>query len=125
MAFIRYNENPYKNETIDCVIRGISTFLNQSWDDTFIDLSLEGFIKKDLPHKNYIWEAYLRNNGCEMFLIPNTCPKCTTVTLFAKDHPNGRYLLGTGTHVVAVVDGDYYDIWDSGQELPLYYFERR
>jgi hypothetical protein len=26
--------------------------------------------------------------------------------------------------VVAVVDGDYYDTWDCGDEVPVYYFER-
>ena len=27
-----------------------------------------------------------------------------------------------GGHVVAVEDGNYYDIWDSGDEVPTYYW---
>lgn len=34
----------------------------------------------------------------------------------------GRYLLALDQHVVAVVDGDYYDTWDSGNEIPIYYW---
>jgi hypothetical protein len=33
-------------------------------------------------------------------------------------------VIGTGTHVVAVIGGDYYDTWDSGEKVVLYYFER-
>ena len=124
MAFIRYNENPYKNETIDCAIRAISTFLDMSWDDVYIDLSVEGFINKDMPNKNYIWDQYLKRKGLEQQLVPNTCPHCTTVEQFANDHKSGDYLLGTGSHVIAIKNGDYYDTWDSGQELPLYYYKR-
>jgi hypothetical protein len=50
---------------------------------------------------------------------------CYTIKEFCKDHPIGDYLLGTGSHVVAVLDGNYYDTWDSGSEVPIYYFKRR
>ena len=40
----------------------------------------------------------------------------------AFDHPKGIYVVATGSHVVAVVNGDYYDSWDSGDEIVAYYF---
>lgn len=125
MAFVQYNENPFKNDTIDCVIRGISTFLDMSWDDTFVDLSVEGFINKDMPNKNYVWDRYLERKGYKKHLVPNTCPNCTTVAQFAAEHPTNKYLLGTGSHVIAIENGNYHDTWDSGEELPLYYYKRR
>ena len=30
-----------------------------------------------------------------------------------------------GVSSSAVVDGDYYDVWDSGDEIPAYYFYRK
>lgn len=51
-------------------------------------------------------------------------PDCYNVKDFAQDHPKGRYVVGTGTHVIAVIDGNYYDTWDSGEEIPVYYWEK-
>ena len=79
---------------------------------------------KELPSQNNVWGAYLRNIGYTRHIIPDTCPDCYTVRNFSKDHPQGRYILGTGSHVVAVIDGNYYDTWDSGDEIPIYYFEK-
>ena len=39
------------------------------------------------------------------------------------DNPYGRYILATGEHVVAIENGDYYDTWDSGDEIPIYYWK--
>ena len=41
---------------------------------------------------------------------------------FCEKYPTGVYVIGTGTHAVAVVDGDYYDSWDSGNEVPSYFW---
>ena len=57
-------------------------------------------------------------------IIPNTCPDCYTIADFCNDHPYGTYILATGTHVVAVIDGDYYDTWDSGNEIPIFYWQK-
>lgn len=66
--------------------------------------------------------AYLRKIGYKRKLIPNACPDCYTVKDFCVDNPHGKYLLATGSHVIAVIDGDYYDTWDSGNEIPIYYY---
>ena len=90
MAFIRYNENPHKNDTIDCAIRAISTFLDMDWDDVYVDLCVEGFIQKDMPNKNYIWDKYLTRQGFKQYLVPNECPNCITVDDFASTHAEGK-----------------------------------
>ena len=41
------------------------------------------------------------------------------------EHSRGTYVVGTGTHAIAVVDGCYYDAWDSGNEIVLYYWKRK
>lgn len=45
-----------------------------------------------------------------------------TVNDFCIDHPNGTYILAIDGHVVCVTDGYYYDSWDSGDEIPIYYW---
>lgn len=124
MAYIERNINPDGKVTDDCVIRAIAAVMGYSWEKVYADLSVEGMNNHDLWNKNYVWMNYLRKKGFSRAVIPNTCPDCYTIEDFAKDHPVGQYIVGTGTHVVAVIDGDYYDTWNSGAEVPIFYLWR-
>ena len=77
-----------------------------------------------MPNANHVWGAYLRRKGFKRHSIPETCPDCYTVSDFCRDFPHGVYVLATNGHVLAVVDGDWYDTWDSGGETPLYYWRK-
>ena len=123
MAFIYRNPNPRNKLVGDCVIRAISIVSNQDWDDVFLDLMLTCYMLKDIPSSNQAWSAYLHEKGYRRYVIPDTCPDCYTIEDFTKDHPEGKYIVHTGTHVVAVIDGDYYDTWHSGEEIPVYYWK--
>lgn len=122
--FVEVNANPYKKSVGDCVIRAISVAENKEWDDIFLELMLKSYVMKDIPSSNEVWGSYLKDIGYSRYIIPNTCPDCYTIKDFAKDNPVGKYILATGTHVIAVIDGNYIDTWDSGNEVPIYYFEK-
>ena len=72
-------------------------------------------------HERSLGEV-LKENGFVQQVLPSTCPDCYTIADFAKDHPEGTYIVATGSHVVAVQDGSYYDTWDSGHDVPSYFF---
>ena len=122
--WIKFNPNPAGNSVGDCVIRGICAATGQSWDESYIGVVLLGLEQKDMPSSNRIWGEYLRRKGYKRFVIPDTCPNCYTISDFCEDHPNGQYVLATGTHVVTAIDGDYFDNWDSGGEVPVYYWRK-
>lgn len=122
--FVYFNPNPVGKHVGDCVIRAISRLTNQDWEKTYMEIALHGYMLHDMPSANYVWGAYLFENGFRRYVIPNTCPDCYTVKDFCKDNPYGMYLLATGSHVVAVQDGNYYDAWDSGDEVPIYYWQK-
>lgn len=121
----RYNANPIQNRGADCTVRAISTVLNKSWEDTYMDICDCGLKLYDMPSANNVWGAYLTDRGYTRHIIPNTCPHCYTVRQFAKEHPRGKYILALHGHVVACIDGDYYDSWDSGDEVPIYYWKKK
>lgn len=124
MMFSELNINPLRKNTGDCVIRAIGTVTDRDWDDTYLDLTVKGFEMKEMPSMNNVWGAYLRDMGFTRHIIPDTCPDCYTVGDFVKDHPRGRYVLGTGTHAIALIDGTVYDTFDSTEEIPIFYFEK-
>lgn len=124
MRWIYFNPNPMYNRVGDCTIRALSLAFDQDWDSTYWDIAVEGYILKDMPSSNAVWGELLKNRGFIQYPIQNTCPRCYTVWDFCIDHPKGTYVLHTGTHVVTVKDGYYYDTWDSGDEALLYYFAK-
>lgn len=120
-----YNPNPHGRRVGDCVVRAISKALKQDWGTTYLDLSIQGYIVGDLLSSNAVWGAYLRSKGFMRNVISADCPDCYNIMDFCEDHPQGTYVIGTGTHAVAVTDGCYYDAWDSGKEIAIYYWERK
>ena len=122
--YVFYNANPLKRRVGDCVIRAISKALNMSWDDVAIDLSMMMVIQKDIISSNALWGEYLMLNGFERGILPE-CPDCLTLDEFCKIFPSGTYVACTGTHVVAVIDGNFYDTFDSSQEIITYYYKKK
>lgn len=123
--WMKANPNPLNRQTGDCVVRAISIATGRSWRETFRDLCKLGEIECEMPSSNFIWGMYLRKRGAKQFLLPENCPACFTVRAFCERYPEGTYVIGTGAHAVAVIDGDYYDAWDSGEEVPAYFWKLR
>ena len=127
----KYNANPIGKRTDDCVVRAISTVTGMTWNqvhDALCDLSGELYT---MPSSNECWPVYLNELGFYRDDVPHRCPEdCFTVAEFAKHHPYGKFLLNTceyevasnyniiatGSHLVALINGDWYDIFDSGYE---------
>lgn len=121
MSYTRYNANPDGNDGIDCTVRAISVVTGYDWDRTYIELCLQGFMMKNMPSGNRVWQTYLRAKGFRR-AMPDDIHKSYTVRDFCRDHPRGVFLLALDGHVVAAVDGDYYDTFDSGDCEILYYW---
>lgn len=122
--WIEYQPNPAGRNVGDCSVRAVSKALGTDWETAYAMISKNGFLMADMPSSNGVWGAVLRQHGFRRYAVPNTCPDCYTAEDFCRDHPNGVYVLGFGSHVATVVDGDLYDSWDSSGEIPQYYWTK-
>lgn len=119
-----YNPNPFNNRVGDCVVRAISKALGQDWETTYAELAMYGFMRCDMPNANHVWGAYLKSRDYKQYLIDDKGKSIYTVEDFCQDNTNGTYILAIDGHVVCVVDGKYYDSWNSGREIPIYYWTK-
>lgn len=122
--WVKANPNPCRQEEPDCVVRAIAIATGQSWDTVHLDLCRLSHERCTMPSVNWLWELYLRRFGYEKFLLEG-CPNCVTVREFCKRYPEGTYVVGTGNHAVAVIDGNYWDSWDSGDEVLSYFYRKK
>lgn len=117
--YIHVNPNPNGAYVEDCVIRAICIATGRSWDDVYLSICIQGFMMKNMPSVNKVWGSYLSSIGFVQHQLPTDCPDCYSVKNFCDENRSGIYILATGSHVVAVVDGNYCDAWDSGDEMPI------
>lgn len=123
--YVSYNANPDGNRVGDCTIRAISKVLGQTWEQTYAGVAVEGMAIYNMPSANVVWNNYLKRKGFKRYIIPDDLPEDYSVRDFCRDNPKGTFLLALSGHVVAVIDGNYYDTWDSGDEIPIYFWHRK
>ena len=117
-AYYQPNDKDIKDNFGDCQIRALSKVLGLSWLETF-DKTVPicrkaqtssifcGGVKHEKVNMAELGFSYTGISNKKGSKRP-------TVRSFAQDHPNGRFVVTVAHHVVAVVDGKYYDTWDSG-----------
>lgn len=109
------NKKDLKDNYNDCVIRALTKALNKTWLEVFDELIP---ISRDMqcPYNvKECYEKYILQNGLKYQGISNKKgTKRPTVKQFTKEHKQGTYILRVAHHIVTVVDGIYYDVWDSG-----------
>lgn len=121
------NDKDLKDKTGDCQVRALSKALNISWLEAF-DLTipicrrLQTYTIFDGNHEKTV-EA-MQDLGFAYTGVSNKKgTKRPTVKSFAASHKSGTYILKVSRHVVACVNGEYFDTWDSGHKSLYGYYE--
>ena len=120
--YVHYNGNPCGLNTGDCVIRAISIVTGMRPKKVYAGLCVFGYDCTQWGNVNSIWADFLQSLGYTRHMI--AANHRYTAAEFAAEHPKGRYILGTGSHAIAVIDGNIIDSWNSSNEIPLYYFTK-
>ena len=115
----QYNPNPKERKIGDCTLRAYCAAFDISWDEAF-DIASR-VAKENSSMIQYVADKVLTEEfNCH---IDEKYNKKTvkgkdriTISEFATSHPYGTYILHVRQHVVAVIDGEYWDSWDSGDK---------
>ena len=127
MSYVFYNPNPFKRQSSgDCTVRALSLALgwNGDWEKTYTALCVKGLQFGEMPSANDIFSSILLENGYKEHSLMSRCKDCYNLIHFCQDHPSGEFVVCTGNHTVYCRNGSYYDSWDSGDVIPIYYFEK-
>ena len=120
------NKKDLKDEYGDCVIRSLTKVTGKECLQLFEELLPYARELQCMPKWKACYEKYLISNNFLYHGISNKKgSKRPTVDSFTKEHKEGTYLLRVAHHCVAVVDGIYYDTWDSGDCCLYGYWERK
>lgn len=117
--FVYYQPNTLdiKDSSGDCVIRALTKALGKSWVEVFDELVPYARELQCMPNGQPCFEKYVDDNGFIYEGVSNKKgTKRPTVESFAKSHPEGVYIARVAHHVVTIIDGQYFDTWDSGSK---------
>lgn len=121
--FRQVNVNPLGKSIGDCSTRAIAVlFYNGDWYRAYIEKCIIGLLQANESTANEVIDVLMKNKGYKKALLPDDCPNCTTFGMFSEMYPTGKYLLCTGSHVCACIDGCIVDSWDSSDEVVSYYY---
>lgn len=114
-----------KKNADDCAIRAMMKLTDRDWITCYDELCDLGRKKKRMPNEWKIIELWLKNHGYikRSFGKLHKGQHRLTVSEFVKQHNNGHFLLNLRGHVVACINGFYYDSWDCGYCKVLTYYE--
>lgn len=108
-----YNPNPVGNRTDDCSVRAIAKALDVPWETAYIMLFKTGYLMGEMPHRNLVIGAVLRDSGFSREFPPSDCPDCYSVNDFCEMNPEGKFVVFSQDHVATIDNGDLWDTWDS------------
>ncbi|MBR4533900.1 MAG: hypothetical protein IKO85_05085 [Bacteroidaceae bacterium] len=125
-TYYQPNDKDIKDTFGDCVIRALTKAENLSWVDVFDELTPIARELQCMPNGKPCYEEFLKRRGYEYVGVSNKRgTKRPTVSSFTLAHRQGVFIARVAHHIVAVVDGRFYDTWDSGQKSLYGYWVKK
>lgn len=126
LRWIEYNPNPSTSKANDCSIRAYCAAENLNWDDAYDIACKYGKMSNYMPNDNTSCERILDEEFgyTKHKLSKEEKAQGMTVNDFCIKHPEGVFILDVPRHLVAVVNGEYYDSWDCGKKKIKGYWSR-
>lgn len=128
--FHYYNANSHNHKTSDCVVRALCTATGMSWEDTATELFYIGLKKGYVMLEDKVIDIFLKNHNfikCrEPRDLDNKKYKVNEWLCLKRNKEDNHIVANVGSHhIVAIIDGKVYDIWDSSNETMHCYWVKR
>lgn len=124
VRWILYNPNPTTDKANDCSIRAYCAAEDLEWDDAYDTACQYGKANNLMPNDSANCKQILENEYGYTFVKLSKEEKGMTVKEFAIKHNEGIYVLSVPSHLVTVINGEYYDTWDSGDKKVKAYYKK-
>lgn len=121
MAYKYYqpNNKDIKDKSGDCVIRALTKALDKTWLEVFRELIPYAEAEQNMPNASAVFTKYIEASGGVWHGIKaEKGRKRMTVKELAK-HTKGVHIAKVAHHIVCIIDGDWFDTFDSGNK-PVY-----
>jgi len=126
--FMRYNANSAGRRTDDCVKRSIATAFGKDYNEVSRDLisAMKASRASDWKYASIYNKVIQQYGGSEALKVADR-PKLGDF-IDSQLSEYGTYIVTTGSnknrsnHVVAVIDGEVYDTWDSRNQYVFNYY---
>ena len=116
------NEKDLKDSCGDCVVRSFTKVTGKTWLQVFDELTDIARQMQCMPNDKSCYVEFLKQNGFVYTGVSNKKgSRRPRVKEFSEE---GKYVLVVANHLVASIDGCFYDTWDSG-DCCLYGYWRR
>lgn len=112
-----FNNNPLGKRVGDCSVRAVSVALGVDWNTAYLMTTVKAYQNKDMPSSNDVIIKVLSDYGFKKIDHPEQCTYCYTVKEYCEMNKKGIFVLFLDGHVVTAIDGNYFDSWDSGEQL--------
>lgn len=123
--YVSYNSHPEDKINSNGAILAVSKVMNLPWHIAFAVMSFIGSDILENPDSYATMSKYLNSSGFKQRTLTEDEQADInefTVKDFCKRYPFGTYVLMTNKRAIAVVDGKYYDAYDSGNEIIIFYW---
>lgn len=117
-----YNPNPKDKNTGDCAVRAIAKAMDITWEKAKLLLDAYSMEAAEVETSDLVWGRILAEHGFRMKAL--YCNDGCTLEGLCRKYPMGVYVVKLPNHVVCIENGNYYDSWDSGKEIPIYCWEK-
>ena len=124
--YIYYQPNPVRGDGVgDCAVRAVAKATDLTWEQAYTELSTTGFLMGDVMNSDQVVAAVLRKHGFVRGSVEESCPDCYSIADFARDNPDGTFVVKSYKHVTTIIDGNIFDAWDSSRRVPLWFWKRK